>query len=266
MKKTKLALLIACTIMIASTAAAQKQETDSFKLGMAAYCFRRFDADHLLDAVKKLDINYITVKEFHLPLESPDADIYAFRAKCGHSVIPYAVGPIFMRDNASVDQTFEFTKKMGAKMIIAFPQYELLDYIEAKANEYGIRVALHNHADQPILFSATEAWEHVRDRGPMMGMCLDIAMDYRAGFDPIADYERYHSRVFDIHIKDVDVPSKEGWTVEMGRGTIDIPAFVKALRRTGYDGVCSLEYEKDMDDPLLGIAESIGYWRGVCAW
>jgi hypothetical protein len=30
-----------------------------------------------------------------------------------------------------------------------------------------------------------------------------------------------------------------------------------------YSGVCSLEYEKDMADPFAGIAESIGYFRGV---
>ena len=44
---------------------------------------------------------------------------------------------------------------------------------------------------------------------------------------------------------------------------IDITAFVRAVRKAGYDGACSLEYEKDMSDPLLGIAESIGYFRGV---
>lgn len=42
-----------------------------------------------------------------------------------------------------------------------------------------------------------------------------------------------------------------------------MPAFVRALRKVKYSGVCSLEYEKDMSDPLLGIAESIGYFRGV---
>jgi len=35
------------------------------------------------------------------------------------------------------------------------------------------------------------------------------------------------------------------------------------LRKVNYSGVCSLEYEKDMTDPFMGIAESIGYFRGV---
>lgn len=37
------------------------------------------------------------------------------------------------------------------------------------------------------------------------------------------------------------------------------------LRKVGYTGVCSLEHERNMDDPFMGIAESIGYFRGVIA-
>ncbi|MDO9614437.1 MAG: sugar phosphate isomerase/epimerase, partial [Bacteroidota bacterium] len=59
--------------------------------------------------------------------------------------------------------------------------------------------------------------------------------------------------------------TKLGYSLEIGRGVIDFPAFVKMLRKVGYTGVCSLEHEKDMTDPFMGIAESIGYFRGVIA-
>jgi sugar phosphate isomerase/epimerase len=68
-----------------------------------------------------------------------------------------------------------------------------------------------------------------------------------------------------MHIKDVDKADKEGITVEMGRGIIDIPGVVATLRKIKYTGSCSLEFEKDMTDPLPGIAESIGYFKGVMA-
>jgi sugar phosphate isomerase/epimerase len=73
----------------------------------------------------------------------------------------------------------------------------------------------------------------------------------------------FAERIHDLHIKNVTAPNKGGRGVEMPRGAIDIPAFVRALRKVKYSGVCSLEYEKDMDNPLAGIAESIGYFRGV---
>src|SRR5665647_129272 len=85
----------------------------------------------------------------------------------------------------------------------------------------------------------------------------------RQGKDPVADLEKYKLRVFDIHIKDVTGTTKLGYSLEIGRGVINFPAFVKMLRKVGYTGVCSLEHEKDMTDPFMGIAESIGYFRGI---
>ena len=76
---------------------------------------------------------------------------------------------------------------------------------------------------------------------------------------------KYKSRIYDIHIKDVDKAAKEGKAIEMGRGIINIPKVVDTLRKIKYSGFCSLEFEKDMKDPLAGIAESIGYFKGVMA-
>jgi sugar phosphate isomerase/epimerase len=51
----------------------------------------------------------------------------------------------------------------------------------------------------------------------------------------------------------------------MGRGVIDFPALVRALKKVNYTGICSIEFEKDMQDPLPGIAESLGYFRALLA-
>jgi len=37
------------------------------------------------------------------------------------------------------------------------------------------------------------------------------------------------------------------------------------LLKIDYSGVVSFEYEKDPDDPLAGLAESVGYVRGALA-
>jgi sugar phosphate isomerase/epimerase len=53
--------------------------------------------------------------------------------------------------------------------------------------------------------------------------------------------------------------------VEIGRGVIDIPAVCRALLGIGFTGAVSFEFEKDGKDPLPGVAESVGYVRGVLA-
>jgi len=66
-----------------------------------------------------------------------------------------------------------------------------------------------------------------------------------------------------LHIKDVSAAVKDGKAIEVGRGVINFPAFVKALDKIKYQGQCSFEFEKDMTDSLPGIAESVGYFKGV---
>ena len=238
---------------------------EKFKLGMAGYTFVKFDLDKTLETLKKTDVRYLCIKDFHLPLNSDDAQIAAFHAKLKEAgVTGYAVGPIYMKSEAEIDRAFEYAKRVGVKLIVGVPNYELLPYVDKKVKEYGFNYAIHLHGPDIATYpDAEDVWNHVKDLDPRIGMCLDIGHDTRNGKDPVADLKKYHSRVFDIHIKDVTGASKLGYTVEMGRGIIDLPAFVKMLRKVGYTGVCSLEYEKDMTDPFLGIAESIGYFRGV---
>ena len=76
---------------------------------------------------------------------------------------------------------------------------------------------------------------------------------------------RYSARLHDVHIKDVTAAKPEGKAVEVGRGVIDIPMFMRTLLRIKYAGIVSFEYEKDGKDPLAGLAESVGYVKGVMA-
>lgn len=238
---------------------------EKFKIGMAGYTFVKFDLDKTLETLQKCNVHYLCIKDFHLPLNSTDEQISAFHAKLkAAGVTGYAVGPIYMRSEAEIDKAFEYARRVGVKLIVGVPNYELLPYVDKKVKEYGFNYAIHLHGpDIKTYPDAKDVWDHVKDLDPRIGMCLDIGHDTRNGKNAVKDLKMYHTRVFDIHIKDVTAPVKEGYTVEIGRGVIDFPAFVKMLRKVGYEGVCSLEHEKDNTNPFLGIAESIGYFRGV---
>ena len=240
---------------------------ETFKIGMAGYTFVKFDLDKTLEIMQKLDVHYLCIKDFHLPFNSSAEEIAAFHAKLEeHGVTGYAAGPIYMKNEQEVDNAFEYAKRVGVKMIVGVPSVELLPYVDRKVKEYDFKYAIHLHGpDIDIFPDADDVWNHVKDLDPRIGMCLDIGHDRRNGKDPVADLKKYHTRVHDIHIKDVTGASSAGYSVEIGRGILDIPAFVKALRKVGYPGVCSLEHERNMEDPFLGIAESIGYFRGVVA-
>ncbi|GAB6012097.1 sugar phosphate isomerase/epimerase family protein [Viscerimonas tarda] len=238
---------------------------EKFKVGMAGYSFLKFDIDKTLEIMQKIDVHYLCIKDFHLPLKSTDEEIAAFKEKLkAKGVTGYAVGPIYMKTEKEVDNAFEYARRVGVKTIVGVPSIEMLPYVDKKVKEYNFYYAIHLHGpDLGIFPDAEDVWNHTKDLDPRIGMCLDIGHDLRNGKNPVADLIKYHTRVFDIHLKDVTGNTKQGYSVEVGRGIIDFPALVKALRKVGYTGVLSLEHEKEMTDPFLGIAESIGYFRGV---
>ncbi len=274
MKRALLLLVIGLLAVTSQTATSQEKrpgqrmppETgEKFKIGMAGYTFLKFDLDKALATLKRADVHYLCIKDFHLPMASTDEQIAEFHAKLKASdVTGYAVGPIYMKSEKDIDNAFEYAKRVGVKLIVGVPNYDLLPYVDKKVKEYGFNYAIHLHGPDISTYpDAEDVWNHVKDLDPRIGMCLDIGHDTRNGKDPVADLKKYKSRVFDIHIKDVTGTTKLGYSLEVGRGVINFPAFVKMLRKVGYTGVCSLEHEKDMTDPFMGIAESIGYFRGI---
>ncbi len=272
-----LAVAAGAPAMLNANAQQPQAGGDRFKLAVAGYTFHKFKLDQTLEMLKKVDVHYLCIKDFHLPVESTDEEIAAFHAKCaGFGVAGYGVGPIYMGSEEEVNKAFGYAKRVGVKVLVGVPfnkvgnkrvaSAELLKLVDAKVREYDIKYAIHNHGpDMPELFpNAGSGIEMIKGMDKRVGLCLDIGHEYRdGGRCPVKAMADYADRVHDIHIKNVTAPDKSGRGIEMPRGKIDMTAFVRILRKVGYEGACSLEYEKDMNDPLLGIAESIGYFRGV---
>ncbi len=255
---------------------AAKKADSTFRLGMAGYTFNKFKLDQTLEMLKQVDVHYLCIKDFHLALDSTDEQIAAFHEKCKScGVTGYGVGPIYMGSEEEVNKAFAYAKRVGVKTLVGVPYTQvekqrvaspkLLKLVDKKVKEYDIKYAIHNHGpDMPELFpSAESVMELIKDLDPRIGLCLDIGHQIRDGKDPIKSFRQFADRVHDIHIKNVNAANKSGRGVEMPRGIIDMPAFVRALRELRYPGVCSLEYEKDSSAPIIGVAESIGYFRGL---
>jgi len=236
-------------------------------VGVAGYTFAKFDLDHLITMMKKIGVSNLSLKEIHLPLNSSDEKIKIAMDKFKEAGINvYTVGVIYMRTKDAVDQAFQYAKKVGVNMIVGVPTYDLIDHAEEMVKQYDIKLAIHNHGPEDALYPAPQdVYNRIKNRDPRVGMCIDIGHAIRAGSAPEKAVRDFKDRLFDLHIKDVSIAAKEGKAIEIGRGVIEFPALVTSLRKIKYQGVCSIEFEKDMTDPMVGIAESIGYFKGVVA-
>jgi inosose dehydratase len=234
---------------------------------VASYTFRKFKLDETLAMTKRVGLKYICFKSFHLALDSTPAQIKEVVAKVKEAGLElYGGGVIYMNNETEVHHAFDYAKAAGMKVIIGVPKPELLKLVDKMVREYDIKVAIHNHGPGDKTYpTPASAYEKIKNLDKRIGLCNDIGHTQRAGVDPSVSAEKYADRLLDVHLKDVSAAVAKGQEVEVGRGVIDIPKFLRTLLKINYSGVVAFEYEKDPENLLPGLAESVGYVRGVLA-
>ncbi len=255
---------------------AKARSKRAYELGLASYTFINFPLDQAIAMTKRVGLKHICLKggqkrygpqPFHLALESTPEQIAQAVAKVKAAGLDlYGGGVIGMHDRAEVEQAFAYAKAAGMRVIVGMPEPDVLPLVNEKVQEYNIRVAIHNHGPDVKFFRTPgEIYEKIQDLDHRVGVCMDIGHTMRAGVDPSQAALQVGDRLLDIHMKDVSGATKAGKTIECGRGMIDIPKFFRTLDKIHYAGYVSFEFEKDANDPLPGLAESVGYVRGVLA-
>ena len=202
---------------------------------MASYTFREFPVDQALEMTKRLGLKRITFKDFHLKMDATPAVIAETVAKVKAAGLElYAGGVIYMKSEAEVDRAFDYAKAAGMGMIIGVPNYELLDLHqqEGPGSTTSASPSTITGPDNPLYPTPAERLRadrdarqaprpvHRRRAHPALG-CRSVRVGREVRRPPL-----------DVHIKDVSAATAQGTTVEIGRGVIDIPKFLRTLRST----------------------------------
>ena len=278
------------TYVVIEDTSGQREWKMPFKLGLAGYTMNKKSIDETLEIMRAVDLHYLCVKDFHLKYTASDAEIAAFKAKCAkYGVTGYGLGPLYTKSNEEVRKYFEFAKRFGAKTIVGVPydptdakdswgkrrgSRKQLEYIDKLVKEFDIKYAIHNHGPgSPEMYpDVAYGWNMIKDLDKRIGFCLDVGWEFACGRDPAKTIREHGDRIYDIHLKNfalnlpcVNKKGRRGFTtVPMPRGAMDYMKIFKALADVGYAGVCSFEYERDFENNYGGLAESVGYARGVC--
>jgi inosose dehydratase len=253
----------------AVTQAAETKETKkgvvALQLGLASYTLRKFSLDDVIKISKRLGLTAVSLKSMHMPLESSAEDLRAIAEKVKAAGLRlYGAGVIYMNTEQEVETVFNYATAARLEMIVGVPKHSLLPMVNEKVKAHNIKVAIHNHGPGDEMYSSpADVYNKIKDLDKRIGFCIDIGHVIRIGQDPVAFIEKYKDRLYDLHMKDVDKRAADGAPIEVGRGVIPIPDVVKMLKKINYQGVVAFEYEKDGDDAVPGLAESIGYVRGI---
>jgi len=150
----------------------------------------------------------------------------------------------------------------------------------AVRDEAGIRTVFHHHC-AAFVETPQEIESLMQRTDPaLVGLCLDSGHATYGGGSPGELLDRYRDRVWHVHFKDCEpeVAARarvEGWDYltalrrglfcELGRGSVDFPAMLRALERYGYDGWLVVEQDvlPAMGAPRDSARRNRLYLRGI---
>ena len=98
-----------------------------------------------------------------------------------------------------------------------------------------------------------------------IGLYIDVGHTARARVYPADAILKCQERLYDVHLKDISAMGDKNTPLEAGRGILDCKSILTALLKIQYQGLVGFEYEKDGTDPIPGLAESVGYNKGLLA-
>ena len=247
-----------------ATAPDRKQAVD-LQLGLASYTLRKLSLEDVIKTATRLNLKGIALKSMHMPLEASAEETKAAAEKVRAAGLKlYGAGVIYMKTAQEVEAAFAYAKTAGLETIVGVPNHEFLPQVNELVKKYDIKLAIHNHGPGDNLYrSPNNVFDKIKDLDKRIGLCIDIGHVVRIGEDPIPMIKKYKDRLYDMHMKDVNKVAEDGTPLEIGRGVIDIPGVIGALKSIGYSNQVAIEYEKDGDDPVPGLCESVGYLRGI---
>src|SRR5215216_4519749 len=201
--------------------AGDKDAWQEFRIGIASYTFRKMSLDDTIKALQRLNLNYISIKDFHLSLKSnKDERQLAVQKLKAAGITPLSCGNITMEnDEANIRTAFEYAKDCGIPTIVCSPHPDSMSMLDKMVKEYNIKLAIHNHGPEDKRFpSPYDVWKAVEAYDRRIGLCIDVGHTARAGVDPAEAIRRCRERLYDLHLKDIDSTEAAGKTIEGGRG------------------------------------------------
>ncbi len=163
-------------------------------------------------------------------------------------------------DESQARKIFEFAKKLGLYGITT-ESLGSLDVLEKLAAEYAIKVCFHNHPKPTALWHPDSIWQAIEDRHPNIGFCADVGHWAASGLDPLEVIKKIAPRVHAFHLK--DRASIHEWSRDQpfGTGVIDLFAILDEVRKHGFVGNITVEYETNWKTNLAEISQCVGYLR-----
>ena len=141
---------------------------------------------------------------------------------------------------------------------------ESLNLLAPAAERAGVRIALETHD----AMSAGQAVHDVLAQVPSrwVGALWDSHHPYRMGETPEQTYRLLEGRILSTHVKDARRDGEKWQLLPLGEGEVPVRGMLETLRRNGWSGWVTVEWEKkwhpELADPEVAFPQHMTVLRG----
>lgn len=273
-------ILSACTLLcgIVPTYAASSSRDDSaseklgIKLSLQCYTYRALTFFETVDKAAGMGVKYLEIypgqklkpdSEEKIGDGMSEAVCEEIKAKLaaagGLKLVAFGVVGV-PGDEPGARKIFEWAKKMGIEVLVTeSAPGEIHDKLCA---EFNIRYALHNH---PATWPPEELLAAVKDRSKLIGACADTGHWMRRRLVPVEQFKKLEGRVLHSHFKDLNTFGKAE-DLPWGTGAGDAKGMLAELKRQGYKGYLSIEYEVgSVSDLDVNLPKCVSFFDSTLA-
>lgn len=228
-------------------------------LGAQSFCFHKTkEHAELVNQAKEIGLNAIELCHLHTDIDNPGfpskfADIVDVYQKGGVEIISLGVRTI--KADSSDRCLFECAKIAGCKHISVNFSLKNLDAelksAESLAEEYDMKLGIHNHGGRHWLGTATALEWVFAKCSPRIGLCLDTAWAMDAMQNPMEMIDRFADRLYNVHFKDFTWNRDRSFNDEIvGSGTLDLKLLLETMKKIDFKGICILEHFSKDENPI----------------
>jgi inosose dehydratase len=242
---------------------------DLKNLAVQSYCFRNFKSvPDLIAKIRAVGLSRTELCGVHVDFndESSFEGVLSQFKMAGIQIA--SIGVQEFHNDPSEEKWFRFAKSAGAKLISCTADISTIPgsliLATALADKYDLLLGIHNHGGYDWLGNSTILAHVMRHASPRIGLCLDTAWCLQAGEDPVKWAERFHDRLYGVHIKDFVFDRAGKWSdVVVGRGNLKLKEILKLASSATKMAAMTLEYEGDPNNPVPALKECIAAIQGA---
>lgn len=264
-------ILTALFLMTLFFACTPKKE-EKIKLAVQSWSYNKFSLEEAAKLASKIGFKYIEIypgqklkpgQEATTSYKNSDADRAVMRDILKDADITFVQYGVVSCDNkADWIQLFDFAKAFNLRTINSEPAPADFLLIDSLTKVYNIRLAIHNHATGTPYWNPDTVLTALKATNSLVGFCGDDGHWIRSGLDPVACLKKAEGRLITMHLKDMnEFNNLNAHTVPFGTGVLKAEDLIAELKRQNFEGILTVEYENNWDNPTPDITASFNYLK-----